>query len=155
MRFSRKVWGAVAGACLTLSVLAMDREAQAQVQVPALSQSLLQFEAAVTWSAMSSARQWGARRASWLAQVRSAASPQQVAALALEFETAMGWNAMNPSWRQQRAGWVASCRAAGSDGAVARVLLGLENATLWSAVNGSWRGTRPGWVARLSGIAGS
>jgi hypothetical protein len=154
MRFSQKVWGAIAGACLTLSVLAMDREAQAQVQVPVLSQSLLQFEAAVTWSAMSSAQQWAARRSGWIAQVRGAASPQQVAALALEFETAMGWNAMNPAWRQQRPGWVASCHAAGSDGAVARALLALENATLWSAVNGSWRGTRPGWVARMSAVAG-
>ncbi len=116
----------------------------------AVAQGLLQYEAAVNWSAVS--RTWITRRTAWQAEVRGAASPAVVAAHAVELETAMGWSAMAPSWRQQRGPWVAQAGAAATAGQVAQVLLGLETATGWNAVSQAWRTQRGPWVASMQAV---
>jgi hypothetical protein len=139
----------LAAAAASLMVT-MSAPAHAQMRVPALRQSLLQFEANVNWSAVS--RAFVGQRPGWLAAVNAATTPQQIAAQALALETQMGWDAVQDSWHQQRPGWVAQCNSATTDGQVAAILLALENTTRWSAVSQNWRAVRPGWVAQLQSI---
>ncbi|MBC8037683.1 MAG: hypothetical protein H7X89_10765 [Rhizobiales bacterium] len=115
--------------------------------------ALMQFEAAVTWEAVSA--DWRGIRPGWLQQVAAAFNPTEVSTLMMHLEAAMTWEAVRPEWRDRRAGWLAEAQAARAPAEVARLLLELEEVTLWSAVDGSWRETRPGWVAQLSAVSGS
>ena len=69
-------------------------------------------------------------------------------------EVAMGWGAVNDSWRQERPTWVAQLRAAQTEAEVARALLRLEAVTKWEAVTPAWRTRRTPWVASLVLVTG-
>jgi hypothetical protein len=116
---------------LVAAILLLGLTLPAHAQRGRVAAALLQYEAAVTWEAVTP--DWRRIRPGWLQQVGSA---------------------VQRSWRGRRAGWVAEAQSARSPGEVARLLLELEAVTLWSAVDGSWRNTRPGWVAELSAVAG-
>ena len=120
-------------------------------QIQTVANALIQFETATRWESMQPS--WRARRAPWIARVRSAVTAQQLAALTLELETIMTWEAMYPAWRTERPGWVARTRAATSFHDVAQLLLALEVATTWAAMyEDRWRPARSAWMASLNAI---
>jgi len=137
---------------LIAGLLAAGTTLPAQAQRGPVAAALMQFEAAVTWDAMSA--DWRAIRPGWLQQVAGAFTASEVSLLMMQFEAALAWEAVQPGWRDRRAGWVAEAQSARGPAEVAQLLLELEDVTLWSAVDGSWREVRPGWVAQLSVIAG-
>lgn len=120
-------------------------------QLAVLANALIQFETATRWESM--APSWRGRRDGWIARVRSAGSPAQLAALTIELETIMTWEAMYPQWRQQRAPWLQRTGSSATNHDVAQALIALEAATTWNAMfENRWRAVRAGWVAQLQGI---
>lgn len=116
----------------------------------AVGRGLLIFESNVKWASVSKA--WAGKRDAWIAAVKAASTPAQVAAKLLELESAMGWASVQDSWKTRREGWVRELGAAGSDAAVAKLLLELESTTKWSAVEDRWKGLRDAWVADLKKV---
>ncbi len=141
----------LAGGVVLCPVAAEAASTVKQVQIPALASALLQFEGATRWEAMTPA--WRGRRDGWIARVRAAGSPQQLAALIIEVETIMTWEAMYPRWHQLRAPWLARTGAASTDHEVAQALIALEAATTWNAMfENRWRAARGAWLAGLQGM---
>jgi len=140
-------WTAACTAGLLVMWIAMAVQ-PAVAQVP--RDALLQFEGNVKWAAVSS--DWAGQRDGWIAAVKSARSPADVAAQLLVLETAMRWRSVEDSWRERRDSWVAEMQAARTSAAVAHGLLELENATKWSAVEPAWHDLRDDWVARLNSV---
>lgn len=128
------------------------REVAAQSrQVRVVASSLLEFERAVSWAAVSPA--WRVARPGWLQQVRAAASPRELAAATVALETAMGWAAVQDAWRRERPTWVQALAAATTEAEVARGVVRLEAATKWEAMSPTWRRLRTRWLVRIAPLA--
>ena len=120
-------------------------------EITALANALISFETATRWESMAPA--WRARRPGWIARVRAASTPAQLAALTVEVETIMTWQAMYPRWRVERAPWLARARSAVTTHQVAQTLLALEAATTWSGMyRERWAPVRGAWVGALRTI---
>jgi hypothetical protein len=134
----------------TSEVVGRDAMAQAPDRLPRVAQALLLFEGNVRWAAVSD--KWRGRRDGWIGEVKSAASPADLAKTVVELETAMGWGAVQDSWRRRRESWIEDMKTADTAGDVATGLLELESETRWSAVSNDWRQLRDPWVRRLKAI---
>src|SRR5215470_18848071 len=87
---TRSIAMVVSAAMVFLAIAVSSREATAQDRLPRVTQGLLLFETNVLWSAVSG--KWRGRRDGWIADVRSASMPRELANYLVELETAMGWN---------------------------------------------------------------
>jgi hypothetical protein len=141
---------AVVAAVVFLLGAAGSPESAAQDRLPRVAQGLVLFETNVLWPGVSG--KWRGRRDAWIADVRAASMPRELANYLVELETAMGWNSVEDSWRRRRNSWIEEMKTAETAGDVANGLLELEAATLWSAVSHDWRRLRDPWVARLKAI---
>jgi hypothetical protein len=141
---------AVLAAMVFLSSALESREAAAQDRLTRVTQGLLLFETNVLWGAVSG--KWRGRRDGWIAGVRAASTPRELAEYLIELETAMGWNSVEESWRRRRDSWIEEMKTVETAGDVANGLLELEATTLWSAVSHDWRRLRDPWVGRLKAI---
>lgn len=120
-------------------------------QTTVIANALISFETATRWESMAPA--WRARRTGWIARVRAATTPAELAALTVEVETIMTWEAMYPRWRAERAPWLARARVAVAPHEVAQTLLALEAATTWNGMyRERWAPVRGAWVAALRTI---
>jgi hypothetical protein len=149
----KKILVLLAAMSLGGAFTAVPRAAAAQTaQTQVVGGALLDFEGAISWASVSPV--WRTARPAWVAAVRAATTPQELAAQTFALEVAMGWGAVNDSWRQERPAWVAQLRAAQTESDVARALLRLEAVTKWEAVTPAWRSRRTTWVASLALVTG-
>jgi hypothetical protein len=137
--------GAVALVAFTLLTAGL-----ATAQTP-LGRLLLELEQTTRCSAQSDS--WcSSDRSSWVNKVNQASTASRVAALMLEFEVGLKWEACTDAWPDRRNGWVSDVRGATSNAAVARLLAELETFMTWEATNDSWRSRRDGWVREVNAI---
>ena len=106
---------------------------------------LIELNGSMLASAMSP--DWGGKRSSWLADVKSAGNDVlRLRNSLIAFESEVLYDAQESYWPGRRDGWMTRVRAAASLSSLADLLIEAESSIKYSAQNTSWRERRPGWL---------
>ncbi len=82
-------------------------------------------------------------------QARADQHTKEVAKALLEFETAIPYSEVQPSWKKTRPAWLKQVEGANTAAAVAKHILQLEESMKWESVAKSWKARRDGWRQAL------